>query len=51
LCRDNAESFAYALDVLARRRRGFVSSKIREAASMFSWENIVKSYLKPLLDR
>jgi len=51
LCKDNAESFASALDTIVQRRGGLDSSKIRATLRDFSWQSIVEFYLKPLLDK
>jgi glycosyltransferase involved in cell wall biosynthesis len=46
---DNADGFLKGLEHVYKRRRIYDSVSIRNSVSEFSWEEIVKRHLKPLL--
>lgn len=51
LCDDNPESFTNALEKMTLTKSNFNSKLIRESLVDYSWENIVKNTLKPILNR
>jgi len=51
LCEDNPESFSNALEKMMLKKSNFNSKLIRESLVDYSWENIVKNTLKPILNR
>lgn len=51
LINDNSYGFSNGLEQVYKRCRIYNSKSIRESVSEFSWEEIVKIYLKPLLYR
>jgi len=51
LCDSNPNSFAVALEELIKRFKNYDSEKIRKTAIEYTWENIVKLHLIPLLQK
>lgn len=51
LCEDNPESFANALEEVTERFKQYKSETIRDSLSEYTWENIVKRCLSPLLKK
>lgn len=49
LCDDNPASFAHALEVMLNKTHNLNSYSIRSSLKDHSWENIVTSYLEPIL--
>lgn len=51
LCDDNPESFANALEEIISNSKKYESEKIRQTLSEYTWENIVKEHLIPVLKK
>jgi len=51
LCDDNPQSFAHALEKIYQNHKRYSSNEIRETLRGFTWEEIVKNRLIPLLNR